>query len=82
MWNDDFGFCRFESGAAIYKRSFQHLLSGFPGASFDEEALEWLEAQAWPENVRQLRDVVRRLVLLHDRDHESSHPAGVRGFPG
>jgi DNA-binding NtrC family response regulator len=44
----------------------QHLLSGFPNATFDEEALAWLEAQAWPENVRQLRDVVRRLVLLHD----------------
>jgi two-component system, NtrC family, response regulator AtoC len=45
----------------------QHFLLQFPGTSFDAEALAWLEAQAWPENVRQLRDAVRRLVLLHDR---------------
>jgi DNA-binding NtrC family response regulator len=44
----------------------QHFLLSFPGATFEEDALEWLEAQTWPENVRQLRDVVRRLVLLHD----------------
>lgn len=43
-----------------------HFLTAFPGVSFDSEAWEWLEAQAWPENVRQLRDVVRRLALLHD----------------
>jgi two-component system, NtrC family, response regulator AtoC len=44
----------------------EHFLKPFPDASFDPDALEWLEAQAWPENVRQLRGVVRRLVLLHD----------------
>jgi DNA-binding NtrC family response regulator len=36
---------------------------GRPGASFDPAALEWLKAQPWPGNVRQLEHLVERAVL-------------------
>jgi DNA-binding NtrC family response regulator len=33
-------------------------------ADFDPAALHWLEAQPWPGNVRQLRNVIERAVIL------------------
>ena len=37
-------------------------------ASFSPEALQCLEALSWPGNVRQLRDVVRRVLLFAPED--------------
>ncbi len=36
--------------------------------SIDREALAWLEAYAWPGNIRELRNVTERAVLLTDGD--------------
>jgi DNA-binding NtrC family response regulator len=33
-------------------------------ADFDPHALRWLENQTWPGNVRQLRNVIERAVIL------------------
>jgi DNA-binding NtrC family response regulator len=44
-----------------------HFLESLPGREIDGEALSSLERQAWPGNVRQLREAIRRLALLHDR---------------
>jgi DNA-binding NtrC family response regulator len=37
-----------------------------PGVSFDAEALGMLRAHAWPGNIRELRNVVERAVILSD----------------
>jgi DNA-binding NtrC family response regulator len=43
-------------------------------ASVSVRAMEWLKAQSWPGNIRQLRQTIERAVLLHgggelDREH-------------
>jgi len=43
-----------------------HFMGALPGRTLDEDALRLLERQAWPGNVRQLREAIRRLALLHD----------------
>jgi DNA-binding NtrC family response regulator len=43
-----------------------HFLGGLPSRRIDPEALHLLERQSWPGNVRQLKEAVRRLALLHD----------------
>jgi DNA-binding NtrC family response regulator len=45
----------------------RHFLDSLPGRELDQDALRLLERQSWPGNVRQLRAVIRRLALLHDR---------------
>jgi DNA-binding NtrC family response regulator len=45
----------------------EHFLGALPGRELDVDALPLLERQAWPGNVRQLREAIRRLALLHDR---------------
>jgi len=42
--------------------------NGKPGASLDPAAVEYLRAQRWPGNVRQLRNVLERVVVLIDHD--------------
>jgi DNA-binding NtrC family response regulator len=42
--------------------------NGRPGARFDEAALARLGAERWPGNVRQLQNLVERLVVLSDSD--------------
>ena len=44
-----------------------HFLGSLPGRELDWDALCLLERQSWPGNVRQLREAIRRLALLHDR---------------
>lgn len=44
-----------------------HFVESLPGREIDADAVSLLERQAWPGNVRQLREAVRRLGLLHDR---------------
>jgi DNA-binding NtrC family response regulator len=44
-----------------------HFLESLPGREIDPDALSLIERQAWPGNVRQLREAIRRLALLHDR---------------
>lgn len=44
-----------------------HFLGSLPGRELDQDALRLLERQSWPGNVRQLREAIRRLALLHDR---------------
>jgi DNA-binding NtrC family response regulator len=48
-----------EGLAKVYRR---------PGIGLTEAAQHWLQNQAWPGNVRQLRQMVERAVLLTDRD--------------
>jgi DNA-binding NtrC family response regulator len=43
-------------------------LSGKPSIRFDDAALALLAAQPWPGNVRQLQNLVERLVVLSDSD--------------
>jgi DNA-binding NtrC family response regulator len=45
----------------------RHFLDSLPGRELDQDALRLLERQSWPGNVRQLREAIRRLALLHDR---------------
>ena len=45
----------------------RHFLEPMASSGPDSEGLELLEQQEWPRNVRQLREVVRRLGLLYDR---------------
>ncbi|MCD4748686.1 MAG: sigma-54 dependent transcriptional regulator [Thermoanaerobaculales bacterium] len=52
-----------------------HFLEGMAGAyrrpdlRIDGAAIDWLTAQAWPGNVRQLKHLIERTVLLTGRDH-------------
>ncbi|KAA0226900.1 sigma-54-dependent Fis family transcriptional regulator [candidate division KSB1 bacterium] len=39
-----------------------------PNLSVSAKALHWLQQQPWPGNVRQLRHVIERTVLLHGKD--------------
>lgn len=39
-----------------------------PHLSVSAKALHWLQQQPWPGNVRQLRHVIERTVLLHGKD--------------
>jgi two-component system nitrogen regulation response regulator GlnG len=41
---------------------------GLPERSFEQGALERLEAHSWPGNVRELENLVRRLVALNPGD--------------
>ena len=42
--------------------------NGRPGITLDARALERLAAQPWPGNVRQLQNLLERLVVLADSD--------------
>ena len=37
---------------------------GISTKTFDEEAVEILKNRAWPRNIRELRDIVERLIIL------------------
>ena len=37
--------------------------------SIGARAMEWLKAQSWPGNIRQLRQTIERAVLMHDVKH-------------
>ena len=39
-----------------------------PELAFSRSALDWLAAQSWPGNVRQLRQTIERVALISDRD--------------
>ncbi len=39
-----------------------------PNLNLSAEALQWLQHHPWPGNVRQLRHVIERTVLLHGKD--------------
>ncbi|MCB1497778.1 MAG: sigma-54-dependent Fis family transcriptional regulator [Bauldia sp.] len=54
---------------------------GFHG--FDPEAAALIRASSWPGNVRQLQNVVRRIVVLHDGSAVTSDmlPPGLSGPP-
>lgn len=41
---------------------------GRPGLALDDAALRWLQAYPWPGNVRQLRHLIERTVLVGGRD--------------
>jgi DNA-binding NtrC family response regulator len=63
--------------------------NGRPKAALDAGAMEALCREAWPGNVRQLRNVVERLVVLADGDvigradaeHELRSPRGTQPPP-
>jgi DNA-binding NtrC family response regulator len=44
-----------------------HFLEPFAPIEVSEDALGCLASQAWPDNVRQLRAITRRLGLLYER---------------
>jgi two-component system NtrC family response regulator len=44
---------------AVYRRSL----------TASDQALRWLQAQSWPGNVRQLKHVIERTVLISGHDH-------------
>lgn len=44
-----------------------HFMRPTRSCAFDADAMHLLEEQKWPRNIRQLREVVSRLGLLHDR---------------
>jgi DNA-binding NtrC family response regulator len=44
-----------------------HFLEQFAPIDVSEDALACLASQAWPDNVRQLQDITRRLGLLYQR---------------
>jgi DNA-binding NtrC family response regulator len=44
----------------------RHFLEPMASSGPDSEGMQLLEQQEWPRNVRQLREVVRRLGLLYD----------------
>jgi len=52
----------------------RHFCAGFgaangkPNASLDTSAIQVLQAQPWPGNVRQLQNLIERLVLLSDAE--------------
>jgi two-component system, NtrC family, response regulator AtoC len=46
------------------------------GARFDDEAMELLTTYSWPGNIRELRNVIERAVLLSDSD-----TIGVESLP-
>ncbi|MBW3564405.1 MAG: sigma-54 dependent transcriptional regulator [Acidobacteria bacterium] len=48
--------------AAVCSQSYGRSLSISPGA------IRWLQRQSWPGNIRQLRQVIERAVLLHETD--------------
>ena len=50
-------------------------LYGRPDLRVDDEALHWLQQLPWPGNVRQLKQLLERTVLLADTD-----PLGVIDF--
>ena len=50
-------------------RFAEHLLTSFaPSASFDEQARELLSQHRWPGNLREMRNVIERAVLLRAND--------------
>ena len=51
---------------------------GLPLRPVSEEAIAMMQAMPWPGNVRQLRNLVERLLILGD----GSGPIGVRELPG
>jgi two-component system NtrC family response regulator len=54
-----------------------------PDAAFDPGAVDWLQRQPWPGNVRQLRHVVERTVLLSSTPRiEARHIEAVLGQSG
>ncbi len=63
--------------------------NGRPMATLDDAALEALARAPWPGNVRQLKNIVERLVVLADADtigeadvtRELAHPKGVSIAP-
>ncbi len=48
------------------ERLIRHFAASFGGAKIDEAAIAKLAAQPWPGNVRQLQNMVERLVVLAD----------------
>ena len=48
-------------------------------AGFTDASVEWLMGYDWPGNVRELRSLIRRAVLLADRDIEVRHLGDLRG---
>jgi DNA-binding NtrC family response regulator len=40
---------------------------GIPGVEISEEAMRYLQAYPWPGNIRELRNILERAVLLGDR---------------
>lgn len=43
--------------------------NGGKPASFDDDALRWLESYRWPGNIRQLRSSLRTMLALRDDGH-------------
>jgi DNA-binding NtrC family response regulator len=52
--------------------------------SISEEAMRWLQGQPWPGNIRQLRQVIERAVLVadHDRLEENDFALSMTMRPG
>lgn len=57
---------------------------GFGQRSLHRDTLAWMEAQAWPGNIRELENTVHRLVLMSDAEELREHAgaAGVRESGG
>jgi DNA-binding NtrC family response regulator len=45
-----------------------HQAYGARAASIDESAIRWLQTQDWPGNIRQLKHLIERTVLVTDAD--------------
>jgi DNA-binding NtrC family response regulator len=65
--------------------------NGWKDLAFDDEALHALEGYSWPGNIRELRNVVERLLLFAESDVISAatvrsalpaHSAGLEGIGG
>ena len=55
-----------------------HRTQGLPARSLTFEAEAMLQTMAWPGNIRQLRNIIERVLILGD----SSGPIGPRELPG
>lgn len=53
--------------------------SGLSVRSFARETLAVLQSMEWPGNIRQLRNIVERVMILSPSD--ASHPVGVNELP-
>ncbi len=51
--------CFLQNVASVYRRS---------GLGISDSALKWLQTQMWPGNVRQLKQVIERTVLMSSTD--------------
>ena len=49
-----------DAGAQVYRRG--------AGVTVSDRALEWLQSQGWPGNIRQLKQTLERAVLVLDGD--------------